>query len=885
MKGHAKALKTLFLTAFVLFTLIGIAQPPGGRYPGGGGGRFPGGRPPMGGDRQWNQQNTNPNPTVKPKKKVRVGDTFTVVGVLCDAKTGEYLPFVNVAVLDSLDGSFIKGGITNMDGQFEISDVPQGPMLLRVSAIGYETFSLPFTVTNNTNLGVLRVKPGVISLNEVTVTGEKPIYAMDGEKLVYNVSEDPSIQTGTTEDALQNAPGVEVDVEGNITLRGVSSVEIWINDKPSKLTEENLKTYLQTLPANAIASIETITNPSAKYATEAEAVINIVTSAHIKSNQFVSFGVNGSNQPFVSPWISYMWKKDRLSINLFGSGRYSKRENSVEGWELRRRDGAIEGTYDSTWYKTSSQNTVNSSMSGNLFMNIDYEIDSTSDISVDAGGFYNNNRSMGVRRDEQTFFMLPVDSLLAYSIGDTTLSNSGFGHLGADYTKKFDENGHNLRIGLNTRINRNANDQWYDRFYEVYKDLDENRYLLTNMRGLGGSLDIRYNRPYSEDGELSYGLRSDYQQYNNDYQRFYSNDGGMNYDSIDQLRTYHFIGSDLGVNADVNWTRRWGGFTLSTGLGVGNDRVAYDYQSTMPFADKNVLYFWSARPSVHLTYRTEDMHNIKLNYSMRMSHPREEQISTYRRYGEDSYSTGNPNGLKNGFTHNVEAGWQKFFDRFGNIGVEAYGRLSTNEISSLTDSEYDEYLDRIVSYSMPYNMGTSWRYGTSINMTYRPTGFFNVRLFANVYDYGYRMQYPRVDEFGNTEIKTDQNDKWSFSVRVNAWAKIFDQYQFTMSANYNSPTISLMSERKARYFLNMGVRSDFFNRKMSVFVNVQDIFNWGAKIGSGSSNTNPYYLTDSTRKMLNSRYISAGVTFRFGKLELEQKAKEGDTETGDTLGE
>lgn len=839
----------------------------------------------MGGDRQWNQQNTNPNPTVKPKKKVRVGDTFTVVGVLRDAKTGEYLPFVNVAVLDSLDGSFIKGGITNMDGQFEISDVPQGPMLLRVSAIGYETFSFPFTVTNNTNLGVLRVKPGVISLNEVTVTGEKPIYAMDGEKLVYNVSEDPSIQTGTTEDALQNAPGVEVDVEGNITLRGVSSVEIWINDKPSKLTEENLKTYLQTLPANAIASIETITNPSAKYATEAEAVINIVTSAHIKSNQFVSFGVNGSNQPFVSPWISYMWKKDRLSINLFGSGRYSKRENSVEGWELRRRDGAIEGTYDSTWYKTSSQNTVNSSMSGNLFMNIDYEIDSTSDISVDAGGFYNNNRSMGVRRDEQTFFMLPVDSLLAYSIGDTTLSNSGFGHLGADYTKKFDENGHNLRIGLNTRINRNANDQWYDRFYDVYKDLDENRYLLTNMRGLGGSLDIRYNRPYSEDGELSYGLRSDYQQYNNDYQRFYSNDGGMNYDSIDQLRTYHFIGSDLGVNADVNWTRRWGGFTLSTGLGVGNDRVAYDYQSTMPFADKNVLYFWSARPSVHLTYRTEDMHNIKLNYSMRMSHPREEQISTYRRYGEDSYSTGNPNGLKNGFTHNVEAGWQKFFDRFGNIGVEAYGRLSTNEISSLTDSEYDEYLDRIVSYSMPYNMGTSWRYGTSINMTYRPTGFFNVRLFANVYDYGYRMQYPRVDEFGNTEIKTDQNDKWSFSVRVNAWAKIFDQYQFTMSANYNSPTISLMSERKARYFLNMGVRSDFFNRKMSVFVNVQDIFNWGAKIGSGSSNTNPYYLTDSTRKMLNSRYISAGVTFRFGKLELEQKAKEGDTETGDTLGE
>lgn len=877
-------LKSLFLISFSLITVLCMAQPPGGGPPPGGrppGGRFPGGRPP-GGDRGgWNMN--EPKTNVKPKKKVRPGDTFIVTGVLRDAKTGEFLPYVNVAVLDSVDSEFVKGGISNMEGVFEINDVPQGAYLLRVSAIGYENFAMPFNVTNNTNLGTLRIKQGVTSLNEVTVTAEKPLYAMDGEKLVYNVSEDPSIQTGTTEDALQNAPGVEVDVEGNITLRGVSSVEIWVNDKPSKLTEENLKTYLQTLPANAIARIETITNPSAKYATDAEAVINIVTSAHVKSNQFVSFGVNGSNQPFVSPWISYMWKKERLSVNLFASGRYSKRRNRVDEWAIRRDLDSVTGDFDTIFSETKWQNDINRSMSGNLFMNIDYEIDSTSDLSIDGGGFYNNNRSSSNRRADQIFYMLPADSLLGYAIGDTTLAQSGFGHLGADYTKRFDEKGHNLRIGLNTRLNRNVNKEYYDRFYDVYTDLDENRYLLTNQRGFGANLDARYNRPYSEEGELSYGLRADYQRYDNDYERSYSNDGGVTYDSIDELRAYTFKGSDASINADVNWTQRWGGFTLSTGLGVGNDRVNYCYNSAMSFADENTLYFWTYRPSVHLTYRTEDMHNLKLNYSMRMSHPREEQISTFRRYGENSYSTGNPDGLKNGYTHSMEAGWQKFFERFGNIGVEAYGRLSTNEVSSLTDSEYDKYLDRIVSYSMPYNMGTSWRYGASLNMTYRPTGFFNVRLFANVYNYGYKMVYDRIDEFGNIDHRDDENDKWSYSIRINAWAKIFDQYMLTMSANYNSPTISLMSERKARYFLNMGVRSDFFKRRMSVFVNVQDIFNWGAQIGSGSTNTNPYYLTDSTRKMLNSRYISAGITFRFGKMELEKTAKEGDGETGDSL--
>ena len=874
------SLRAVFSLLLVLLTILCVAQPPGGGRPPGGrppGGRPPGGRPPFGGDQQWGQNDPN-MPTVKPKKKVREGDTFTVVGILRDAKTGEFLPYVNVAVLDSIDNEFVKGGISNLDGAFEINNVPQGVFVLRVSAIGYESYALPFHVTNNTNLGTLRINPGVTALGEVTVAAERPIYAMDGEKLVYNVSEDPSIQTGTTEDALQNAPGVEVDVEGNITLRGVSSVEIWVNDKPSKLTEENLKTYLQTLPANAIARIETITNPSAKYATDAEAVINIVTSAHIKSNQFISFGVNGSNQPFVSPWISYMWKKEKLSVNLFASGRYSDRINTTESWELKREDAATEGLYDSVWYRTTSQKNDNRSMSGNVFMNIDYEIDSTSDISFNGGGFYNNNHSFSSRRDEQTFFVLPADSMLAYSIGDTSVSPSGFGHFGVDYTKKFDNKGHNLRIGLNTRLNKNATEQYYNRFYDVYSDLDENRYLLSNQFGLGVNLDARYNRPYSEDGELSYGLRADHQIHNNDYQRFYSNDGGLNYDSIDVLRTYHFNGSETGLNADVNWTRRWGGFTLSTGLGVGNDRVDYEYVSEMPFADKNTLYFWNVRPSIHLTYRTESMHNWKLNYSMRMSHPDEDEISTFRRYGEDSYSTGNPNGLKNGYTHNMEAGWQKFFERFGNIGWEAYGRLSTNEISSLTDAEYDDYLERIVSYSIPYNMGTSWRYGTSINMTYRPTGFFNVRLYANLYDYGYKMEYDR-----NGIHQVDQRDKWSWNVRVNAWAKLFDQLQVTASANYRSPTIGLMSESKARYFLNMGLRSDFFKRRLSVFVNVQDIFNWGAKIGSGSSNTNPYYLSDNTRKMLNSRYISAGFTLRFGKMELEQRAKEGDGETGDSL--
>ena len=862
------------LMTLILSSLVGMAQfPPGGGRPPGG--FRPGGFRP-GGDRQWNQDNQQPK--VKQKKKVREGDTFTVVGTLLDDKTSEPLPFVNLAMLDSIDSTFVKGGVTDFNGLFELTNVPQGAYLLRVSAIGYETFMRDFNVTNNTDLGVMRLKEGAITLDAVVVTAEKPLYAMEGEKLIYNVSEDPSIQTGTTEDALQNAPGVEVDVEGNITLRGVSSVEIWINDKPSKLTEENLKTYLQTLPANAIARIETITNPSAKYSTSAEAVINIVTSTHIKSNQFVSFGVNGSNQPFVSPWVSYMWKKDRLSINVFAAGRFSDRDNTTDEWALQRRYNDSLSDYENTWADTTYQRDDNRSVSGNFFLGIDYEIDTSSNIAFDAGGFYNFNGNKMLRSQRQTYYYL--DSIPEYSdlYVDTTRSKtdatSMFGHFGVDYTKKFNNLGHNLTIGLNSRISHNSSDQWYNRLYDVYTDLDEHRYMLTDQNSYGFNLDARYNRPYNANGELSYGIRADYENTDNKYDRYKDEDRVV----LDSLRAYHFKGQESSINADVNWTHRWGGFTLSTGIGIGNDKVQYKYISTMPFADDSTRYFLTFRPSIHLTYRTANMHNIKLNYSLRMAHPGETQMTKYRIYGENSYSTGNPNGLDNSYTHNVETGWQKYFERFGNIGVEAYGRLSTNEISSLTDSEYDLYLDRVVSFSMPYNMGNSWRYGASLNMTYRPSGFFNVRLYANVYDYGYHMEYNRQ---GVRQI--EENDMWSWSLRAHAWWKVFNRYQITLGAFYNSPTISLGREQKARYSLNCGVRSDFFNRKMSVFINVRDIFNWGAKVGSGSSNTNPFYLTDSTNKMVNSRYISVGVTFRFGKMELEQRAKEGDSDTGDTL--
>ena len=161
-------------------------------------------------------------------------------------------------------------------------------------------------------------------LPEVGITAKKPVYMTDGEKTMYNVSEDPAVQSGTAADALQNAPGVEVDVEGNITLRGVSSVQIWLNNRPANMNAEALKILLQQMPASDIEKIEVITNPSARYSAQgAGGIINIVTVSDIRKNSFLSFGAKGSSAPEAIPFLSYVYANKKFTISTYLQYWYS----------------------------------------------------------------------------------------------------------------------------------------------------------------------------------------------------------------------------------------------------------------------------------------------------------------------------------------------------------------------------------------------------------------------------------------------------------------------------------------------------------------------------------------------------------------------------------
>ena len=773
-----------------------------------------------------------------------------LTGTIVEEANGKAIPFVNVGLFRQVDSVFVSGAASDDKGHFELL-APNGDYRLAVSAIGFQTFEQMLTVKGNQDLGKLQLKEGSTKLDEVVITEKRPLFAVEGEKTMYNVAEDNSIQTGTLSDALQNAPGVSVDVEGNITLRGTSSVEVWINDKPSHMTSENLKTYIQTLPANSIDHVEVITNPSARYGSKADGIINIVTNAKVQKNEFFSFGINAATNPFISPWVSYVWSNDKLTVNAYLNGRYSKwRGNAFSDQSLFDASGTLAN------HEIDSSLFDNKMYGAGGFFSVDYEIDTSNSLNVWVSGWPNwggstNNTSFF--REEYLPNVLTTDML-----ENTNDRNSQyFADYGLYYQHKFNNEGHNLSVSVNGMSFGGRDDGEVTRKFSL--PMDYTRVLRQNSlyRSTGGfEGEIVYNLPYSENGEISVGYTMGYKP---EYQSLITDSIANGEWVNDAFRTYDAKFTNLNNEAFITVQHKFGGFTVKPGIRFVSELVKGAYADSSQY-DFN-KHFFSLRPSLHLSYRTKSMHNFSLSYTRRIDAPGAEQLSRFPMYYEDSYSSGNPE-LDRVFTNAFEAGWTKYWDKFGSIGLSAYYRGKNNEVNEIKVSRYHWLYGRVVPYRYPVNVGKSHNAGFEYNMMYRPNGFFNLRFYANLYDSFIKTEY---------EGHEYENDMWSYSFRLNMWAKLWNKLELTASGYYSSPTQSLFSERQGYFGVNAGLRADFFDRKLSVFVNANDIFNTNQ---FGHSNNSPYVQSNSNYKY-NSRSVAVGVTFRFGKMELEQMARQG----------
>ncbi len=796
-----------------------------------------------------------------PFSRLSAQNMVSVQGVIVDSASGAKLQYVRVGLYTTDSVPVLKANtFTDEAGKFSFKEIPSGQYELNAFLLGYDVKQQPISidgVRKNVNLGSVAMKKQNTTLEEVSIVTQKPVYMMEGEKTLYNVSEDPTIQDGTASDALQNAPGVEVDVDGNITLRGVSSVEIWINNRPSKMNPDGLKDFIRQMPANVIERIEVITNPSARYSAQGTGgIINVVTTGRIIQNSFVSFGLRGSTRPNVSPWLSYVYSKDKLSVNFYLDGGFSVRNSTQDYINSKLNEGS-----DTTSVTEGNSKSRNRRFSGGFYSNGTYDIDSLNHIGWWVGFRPTHSRDTGNTWEKRMEWELLPPETFEYNEGfsQKILSFNSYGGLWYQHVFRNDDR-HAIDFDLSFSEWNNNSKLQYNRDYVLQDYLDKKRNQISNIGSYSLGLSADYTIPYHADGTIMIGISGGYGR-TTDFQQTDTLSRLSELYQLDSLRLYDAASTQWDCDLYTTIEHSFGNFTAKGGLRLEYSNRNYDIFNASGYdLQHGDLSFY---PSLHLTYRTESMHNFKLSYTRRVSLPGISQLSPFVRYGEDSYSVGNPD-LKSTFTHSVEAGWTKFFPKFGFLGINGYWKYNVNERNTLTDVAYNEYFGRYVTFSQPVNLGRSYRVGADINVTYRLKSYLNIRFYTNVF------YYHSMFTFRNSEdMQTVSNLGYSF--RLNCRAKCWKVLEVNVSANYKSKRVTMFTVNRPGFSIDAGLRADFWKRRISVHLNANDIFNWDKSI---TASTNPYYSSSSTVKY-NTRNISAGVTFRFGKLELESKASQG----------
>ena len=731
---------------------------------------------------------------------------FSIKGAIVDSTNQKEIPYANIALLKQSDSTMIKGTTADDKGAFTFDKITADSLLVRYSSIGYKTVFQPVVLASNiTNLGKITLSPSVSVLQGVEVTAARPLYSFDADKKVYNVSEDISMQGGTASDALQNAPGVWVDMEGNITLRGVSGVEIWINGKPSKIKEEGLKTYLQQLPANALDKIEVMTNPSAKYgASGTGGIINIITKEKIKKNYLLSFGVNGSTRPEFSPWLSYVWSNEKWSIST-----YLSHSQSTYKWNSSS-NGIVKNDADTT-YSYDNTSESNSDYSWNYgHIGVEYEFNPKNSISIYMGAGVNEGNSNSTSLTNR--FMYGENT--NYNINSGSKGNSdGYNfHGGIEYEHKFNDKGKNLSLDLSSGQWQGKYTSDYEELYLIQQNKNRKRKSENSNKSGWNSLNLYYENPINDDKSIEAGLGIDYNPQKED-----SPVDTLNFATGEWIRSKLLYnknhGYDFGSEGYLTYSNKIWVLKYKVGARVEYKQLQFVSDALDRDLNRDFLNFF---PSFYLSYQTKSMHNFSFNYARRIQYP-DYQLDPFIDYSnEERLYGGNPE-LGEAFTNSFELGWSKYFKNGSALNVSIYHRNTNQSISSVIFSVYDTIIQRTTLFSTYGNSGHDIFTGGEFTITLRPLKSLNIMMTNNVYN--------KIIDADLGMYKVYKND-FSFDNRTTVMYTIKQLYTLQLMGYYRSASLNIQGTSEPLYYINATLKADLFKKKLSVRFGVQDIFNW-----------------------------------------------------------
>ena len=716
---------------------------------------------------------------------------------------GEPLEYVTVLLRQPQDSVLVAGAITNAAGNYSFEPVAPANYILTLTFVGYRKQSMLIELRDATSIykaPAIILKEDANILGEVVIRGQKPLVEQDGGKLILNVQNSIIAAGGSAAELLERAPGVSIDQNDQISVNGKTGVNVMIDGKLTYLPPAELATLLRSMSVNNIATIEVISNPSARYdATGNAGVINI----KLKKN--TQEGVNGS----ITAGAGYgRYGKANGSVNLnYRTKKWNHYLNYGYTFNKRFNDFltdrvSLRNNGDPIYY-TQQLDRIQRLPSHTWQAGSEWQWNTKNSIAITTSGSYNerntdNNsftqlKSASGNEADSTFILTNDQRYRWHNIS----SSIGYKHLfapaGSEFSFDVDYSNYEFKLNDNFTIKQFEQTDIFKKQYNVLSDQPSSFNIYTTR--------MDYTHRLNKQTSLETGVKFSYVNTVNEI-IFTNNQNG-------QFET------DLTRSTDFDYTEKVGAgyVTMKTKLlgfdaqlGLRAEQTHYDGFSKRAQLSIERDYF-KLFPNITLNHSLQENYQFGFSYSYRIDRPAYNDLYPYVFYFDPfSAQKGNP-ALLPQFTHNFQFS-QTIAKDFGiNLGYSTTSQyiafvilLNEDKVSEYAiKKNFDAFQNYYLTVSAPVRINKNWMINSNINLFYNQ---YNTHFLDQVYDVG---------QFSGTATITQ-----TITLPWNLTGEI--------TTVYNAPNVSGLIKTEALGSLNVGLQKKVFGKKGAVRLNVTDIF-------------------------------------------------------------
>jgi ferric enterobactin receptor len=824
---------------------------------------------------------------VKDSSKTIKYSTGHLQGILLD-DSGNGAEFVNVTVFsnapDSITGlpnkRLLQGTITDSMGAFSMDGIPLGiPLSLRASSVGYKEintdFSLPDSTANHT-LGKLKMDADKTALKEVTITSSKPYMTVDMDKKVFNTDRDIVSVGGTGLDVVKNVPGINVDVDGNVSMRG-NAPQIFVDGKPTILT-------LDQIPASSIESIEVISNPSAKYDASGggAGILNVVLKKNRKTGYNGNLRAGADSHGGINGGGSLNMRTRKFNISADFNAR--KSADYTKG-ATNRSDFSADPMVNL------NQQQLDTSRNRMLFGKLSVDYNLTAHTTFSLSGFAVHHATRGV-----SYININADSV--YNTGN----KNGASYENINTQRSFDGRGGTL--GMKHTFKKEKEVWTMDANYFSGTSSSTSQYVTDNysdgtgsplassqLQKIAGSgndyniiLQSDYSNPLTANMTFEAGVRAALQGRRN------INDN-YNYDfSTDMYNLVPTAASNYKSHSNVyaaysTLAGTIGQFTYKAGLRVENS--GYNgvlLNSGETFRNKFPLSFF---PSLFLGQKLANDQELQLTYTRRINRPNFFQLIPYTDASNAlNITRGNPNLIPE-FTQSLELSYLKNFLGKGTLMGSVYYKHTDHLITGYIESDTDATGG--VSFVNTYiNAASSYSMGAEMTGQFTLTKWWDLTTNVNLYRSRINLE--------DAAAASQQDALWNWFGKLNMNFRLPAGFGLQLTGTYqsksnlpvntggNQPGPPDMQSQAASqgyispyYFIDIAVKKTFYKNKLIASFSVNDIF----KSRKQDQYTYSEYFTQDYNRLRNPQLFRLNLTYSFGKLENKSFDKKNNDKNND----